>query len=87
MRIKPLVLVSLLAGCAGAPTLPGDATDADRNAPYPVLVPLGPILAAAAVPGTPDPSAGIDARVAALNARADALRGPVLDPATASALQ
>ena len=87
MRKNTLALIILLTGCAEPPVLPDPVVAADRNAAYPVLVPLGPILAAAAEPGNADPAAGIDARVAALNARAGALRGPVIDAATATALQ
>lgn len=84
MRIAP-VLALLLSACAGFPALDARMTEADRTAPWPALVPLGPVLAAAdARAGAPPPAGDLPARIAALNARAAALRGPVIDAATAA---
>jgi len=74
------VLLVLLAGCGSWPqvTVPGAAEAARLEAPR--LVPLAPLLArgSAAVPVAGPP----EARVAALRARAVALRAPVVDAAT-----
>lgn len=83
IRLFPLILV---AACAQAPELPGDQSPDVQNAPYPALVPLAPILAAAALPGETDPSGTLDSRAAALNARGAALRGPVIDATTQARL-
>ncbi len=69
-----------LAGCAQFPQLDRTITPALEAAPYPDLVPLGPVLARAQATGV-DPVRGnavLDARVAALRARAARLRGSVL---------
>lgn len=74
------VLALLTAGCAPLPDLDRTITPAMEAAPYPALVPLAPVLARANAPGV-DPERGngvLDARVAALKARAARLRGSVL---------
>lgn len=79
-----LCFAPLLAACAAFPALDTRMTAADRAAPIPALVPLGPLLAAADARGAQQqPPADLAGRVAALAARAAALRGPVLDAATA----
>jgi hypothetical protein len=86
MNIRPLLAFLVVAACATPPEVPVRLTS-DSDAPYPALVPLDPILAAAgAVPGD-DPAAGLDARAAALNARAGALRGPMDSVPAVPALQ
>lgn len=77
-----LCLILVLTACARPPALDGTATDADRRAPYPRLLPLSEVLAG--VPETEAAAAAPDlgARIAALNARADALRGPVVPNGT-----
>jgi hypothetical protein len=84
--MRKFALVLLLSACVEAPVLPGDGIDRVQNAPYPALVPLGPILAAAALPGEPDPTGSLDARAAALDGRAAGLRGPVIDAAATARL-
>lgn len=64
-----LPILFLLAACADIPALDGTLSDAARAAPYPRLLPLGDTPA----PMTLEDSA-MDARVAALQRRADALR-------------
>lgn len=88
MRLFALVLVLGMGGCVEFPALDGVVDDTTRNAPYPDLVPLGPILAQAdaAAPGR-DPGAGILARAAALSARAARLRGPVIDGGTRARME
>lgn len=73
--LAPLLLaIPLLAGCAGG----GD---------YPALLPTDQVLAEPSLPDAPaDPgqvTAETSARADALNARAEALRGPVIEPETA----
>lgn len=70
----------LLSACVTVPDLDTEISAAAQAAPYPDLVALGPILAQAGQVTPPD-SAGMDARIAALQARAAALRGPVIEPA------
>lgn len=87
MSPRPLILTALLAGCTAFPVL--DLPVADRDAPFPALIPLGPVLAQAAAldDGAGDPASGLDARVDDLNARAAALRGGGIDPATRARMQ
>ncbi|SLN27939.1 hypothetical protein [Roseisalinus antarcticus] len=78
-----LLCCALQAGCARFPALDSRLTEADRNAPYPALVPIGPILEQAAeASGEADPAAGLDARAAALRNRAAGLRSPVVPDET-----
>lgn len=76
-----LVVILVLSACAAPPAIDARLTAADRTAPFPDLVPLGPILAAADATGTAPP-VGLADRIAALAARAQDLRGPVIDAAT-----
>ncbi|KAA9010260.1 hypothetical protein [Histidinibacterium aquaticum] len=80
--LRSLCLVALLAGCA-PPPLEGRLTAADRAAPYPDLVPLGPILAAAPEGGDPEgEAAALEARAAGLRSRAAQVGAPLgPDPA------
>ena len=82
--MRPLLLLPLLAACAAPPDLglppAGDGTP-------PPLVPLGPILAAADAPSAPDPGPALAAEGAGLEARAEALRGPVIAGADRERLQ
>ncbi len=75
-----------LAACAGRPDIAARIDPAALAAPAPDLVPLGSLLtAAAALDGTTvaGPPAG---RLAALRARANRLRGPVIDTGTRAAM-
>ena len=86
---RPLVaLLScvLLGACAALPALPPHDDAAAQSAPYPALIPLGPVLAQAAGTGAPAPTADVEARLSALAARAAALRGPVVGDATSARL-
>ena len=78
--MRAALALLLLAACAEVPALDARLTDADRNAPFPALVPLGPILAAADSTATTAP-ASLDARLNRLAARAALLRRPVLTAA------
>lgn len=76
MRAAALALFLALGACSGFPELEGTIPADVENADYPDLVPLEPLLARAA-PAVADPvetSAALDARVAALRARANALQ-------------
>ena len=84
MPMRPaLVLTLCLAACAEFPALDARIGPEAAAAPYPALVPLAPILAAA--DSQPRAAAGVEAglasRIAALRARAATLRGPVLTTA------
>lgn len=77
-----------LMSCAERPDIAARIDLAARDAPAPDLVPLGPVLAAAAGLAGAEGTAGAPvagppaARIAALGARADRLRGPVVDAGT-----
>lgn len=90
LSVLPAVLMAALAGCAAVPPLPQIDDSAAQAAPYPALIPLGPVIAAAGEAGTAatgaPASAAMDSRLAALAARAAVLRGPVVPDATARRL-
>lgn len=65
-----LAVCALLAACASHPETGADA--------YPSLLPIDSLLTDPAAAS--DPATGLDARAAALRARADALRAPVIPP-------
>ena len=63
--------VLLIAACTRMPDLDDNVTPAAKAAPYPKLVPLEPLLAEALDTNTaPTTQAALDARGAALRARA-----------------
>lgn len=67
MRFLPILVC--IGACAQFPALDGTISDAARNAPYPQLSPLSD------VPAEPiDDGTGMQARIAALQARAQELR-------------
>jgi len=59
----------LISACATFPALDGTISDAARQAPYPTLTELPPFPAI-----TASEDAALEARIAALQARADQLR-------------
>jgi hypothetical protein len=73
-------LLMALSACAEFPALDAAESDAAARAPYPALVPLGPLLdvGPAEEEGPDAIVAGLTGRAAALAARADALRAPVI---------
>ena len=81
-----LALLSGLGACTQFPELDGTVAPTDADAPAPDLVPLAPLLAQANQ-GSDTASAAQSAqtaltpRLAALRARADRLRGPVIPAA------
>lgn len=81
--VRFLVLISLFssAACTQLPELDGIVEPHIETAPYPDLLPLEPILAAASGSSL-DPvreQNNLQARLAMLRARADRLRGSVLN--------
>jgi hypothetical protein len=86
-----LVALSLpaLAACAQFPELDHTQTTRLENADYPALIPIEPILARADAP-RPDltrEESVLNARLAALRARADRMRGTVLSGAEKQRLE
>ena len=76
-----VILAAALTGCTQFPELDHTQTAVLEAADYPALVPIEPILADVAAPA-PDPVAAqstVEARLAALRARANRLRGGVLN--------
>ncbi len=81
MRAILLAATLLLAACAQFPALDATLEATDRSAPFPDLVPIEPILAAADARTAAPQDLSLDARIAALEARAARLRGrPVAGP-------
>ncbi|MCC5973311.1 MAG: hypothetical protein JJT81_04585 [Rubellimicrobium sp.] len=75
----PLCL--MLAACGDVAAWPEvDLPPPDDGAAFPALVPLEPVLAAAAALPQAPPTADMSARQSALEARAAALRAPVIPP-------
>lgn len=84
-----LVIPLTLGACTQFPDLDHTQTEQLTRADYPDLVPIEPILARAAGP-KPDPlaeEAALTARLAALRARADRMRGSVLSGAEKQRLE
>lgn len=79
---KLLILVAFLTACAQFPALDEVVSDADLTDPFPALIPLAPLIAQADALAGVQAADGADGRIAALNARATALRGGIIDPAT-----
>ncbi len=78
-RALPLLLVGL-AACTQFPELDDRVGPLDPRAPFPALVPVEPLVAQAQeVRVEETEQAALQARVAALNARADRLRRTVVD--------
>ena len=83
MRLLLLPLCAALAACTPFPELEGAQTPGVAEAPWPDLLPLGPLLAEAAPPrATPEQQEGLETRASALRARAAGLQGPVVDAQT-----
>lgn len=84
MRHLPLCL--LLCACAQFPELATPEARLAQNAPYPTLVPLEQLLHGSAPVATEATASDLQARLARLRARANRLRGPVLDGKSRSRL-
>ncbi len=85
--ILSVTLTAVLAGCTAFPAL--EIVNTDRNAPFPALIPLGPLLAQAGTgePEQPALATGLGSRIDRLNARANGLRGQIIDPAVRARMQ
>jgi len=71
MRFVLLLLALGCAACGEVPKLDDHVTPAARQAPYPALVPLGPLLEDSdTTQASTDTDAALQARAAALRARA-----------------
>ncbi|UWQ21034.1 hypothetical protein [Jannaschia sp. W003] len=76
--MRALALLLVLAACAELPPVEGAISEAARREPYPVLVPLGTLLAEAERPSRAAPAAAeLEARGARL--RAARVPAPGLD--------
>ena len=79
MRKAAIVLAFAVAGCADFPDLGPDTPEAER-APYPGLLDHAAVTAAVSDEAEPEsPLAELNARAAALEARADWLRSQDID--------
>lgn len=90
MRLIVLIAIAGLGACADFPEIDGTIDAAARNADFPTLQPLAPLLVAANQTGTqinPASVVNFDTRIAALRTRAARLRGPVVDAATRARMQ
>ncbi|MBZ8118678.1 hypothetical protein KUD11_08450 [Roseovarius sp. LXJ103] len=75
-----LLIPLCLAACSQFPELDASVSDSVREARYPDLVPLAQLdVAAREGRITDETTEGTEARIAELEARADRLRGRVLD--------
>lgn len=83
MRLIVLIAIAGLGACADFPEIDGTIDAAARNADFPTLQPLAPLLVAANQTGTqinPASVVNFDTRIARL-------RGPVVDAATRARMQ
>lgn len=91
MPLRPYLALAFcvsLAACAEFPELDAALSEEARSAPYPILLPVEELNARIDAPRIePETAAGIEARVAALKARAQRLRGTVLDSPTRARMQ
>ncbi len=90
MRAATVFLCLALTACTQFPELDGTVAPDVENADFPALVPLEPLLAAnAPVIANPEQTTQtLEARVAALRARAGALqRRAIVDPGTRQRLR
>lgn len=75
MKIQMLIFCALIAGCAEFPALDGTIDAQARNAPFPKLVNIADLKNLATDGATTEGEiAALQARIARLNARANALR-------------
>lgn len=89
MRAAFLSLLLVLGACAEFPSLDNRISTTARDAPYPRLTNIDPLLAQASipVPATNAVAQDVNARIARLTQRANALRGPIIEPATLAQMQ
>jgi hypothetical protein len=79
-----LVICLSTVACTDVPELGGRVDPDLRDAPFPKLLPIDAVLAQSPAPmaEAEEIQAGLSSRIARLQARAAALRGPVVDPTT-----
>jgi len=82
MRAASLFLLICLGACATFPELDDRIDAAARDAPYPTLTDITPLLMQANTRAPVDNTVAQDiaGRVSGLTARADALRGGIIEP-------
>jgi len=85
MRGILFIAMTGLIGCAPFPELDSTMDAAARNAPFPKLINLDQLTRQTQTT-TPTEATNLDARLANLKARADALRGPVIEDTTSTRL-
>lgn len=79
MRAALLSVFVGLAACADVPALEDRIDATARDAPFPALINIDPLLAQTyAAPQSQAEVADMNARIAGLRARADRLRGPII---------
>jgi hypothetical protein len=84
LRLPILALLSVaLMSCGGTPQIGDGPTATDRSAKYPTLLPLSTLIA---IHSTSSRNGVQIGGLAGLNARAEALRAPVLDTQTRTKL-
>jgi len=88
-RIIWVIAILGVAACEQAPDIGPPVTEAERNAPFPTLLPLHTLLAQGQTVSriTPDTTADLTGRIANLRARAAGLNRPVVDPATRATMR
>ncbi|MFN3210140.1 MAG: hypothetical protein ACE369_14270 [Roseovarius sp.] len=80
LRVTALMLTLSLSACTQFPELDRTTSAEARRAAYPDLLPVEDLRARVGAPRTTDQTTGsLEARVAALRARAARLRGAVID--------
>ena len=87
MRTFLFIAFATLTSCAEFPDFDDRIGQSARNATYPTLQPLDPLIAAAAsmvTSGqiTPASQQAFNSRITALRAKASQLRGPIIDAGT-----
>jgi len=82
-----LAVFIALAGCADFPALDASVSDRARQADYPKILPLEAFFRQTARPSASFLTGPLPTRARNLRARAQALRGPVIDPASRARMQ
>jgi hypothetical protein len=79
MRAILFICLLGLGACADVPVLEDRIDQAARDAPFPALINIDPLLAEAnAAPPAAQITSNVNAQIASLRARANRLRGPVI---------
>lgn len=87
LRVTAVMLTLALSACTQFPDLDRTTSAQTRRAPYPDLLPVEDLRAQVASPRATDRTTkSLEARIAALRARAARLRGTVIDGASRARL-